>query len=79
LFETNYFRGIAIDGGPIDLFWTIDIWFILLFAIELLARSLPQSPLQKPHLLDAVLWRWYDLLLIIPFSAMRLPCWGYCE
>ena len=77
LFETNYFRSIAIDGGPTDLFWTIDIWFILLFAIELLARSVYLSRHYKNlTLLDAVLWRWYDLLLIIPFSGLRLPLLG---
>jgi len=76
-FETNYFRGIAIDGGPTDLFWTIDIWFILLFAIELLARSFYLSRHYKNlTLLDAILWRWYDLLLLIPFSALRLPLLG---
>ena len=77
LFETNYFRGIAIDGGPIDLFWTIDVWFILLFAIELIARSFYLSRLYKNlTFLDAVLWRWYDLLLIIPFSGLRMPLLG---
>jgi len=77
LFETNYFRGISIDGGPIDRFWIIDIWFILLFAVELLARSFYLSRRYKNlTLLDAVLWRWYDLLLIIPFSALRLPLLG---
>jgi hypothetical protein len=77
LFETNYFRGIGIDGGPIDLFWKIDIWFIALFALELLARGLYLSRRYKNlTMLDAVLWRWYDLLLIIPFSALRLPLLG---
>lgn len=77
LFETNYFRGIAIDGGPIDRFWIIDAGFILLFAIELLARSFYLSRrYENLTLLDAVLWRWYDLLLIIPFSGLRLPRLG---
>jgi hypothetical protein len=61
----------------LNLFWTIDIWFILLFAIELFARSFYLSRRYKNLTwLDAVLWRWYDLLLIIPFSAMRLPLLG---
>jgi len=77
LFETNYFRGIAIDGGPIDRFWIIDGGFILLFAVELLARSIYLSRrYTNLTLLDAVLWRWYDLLLIIPFSGLRLPMLG---
>ncbi len=77
LIKTNYFRGIAIDGGPIDRFWIIDAGFILLFAIELLARSFYLSRRYKNlTLLDAVLWRWYDLLLMIPFSGLRLPMLG---
>ncbi|MGF1566720.1 MAG: hypothetical protein ACFCVD_01360 [Nodosilinea sp.] len=74
LMEANYFRGIAVDGGPIDRFWRIDIWFIGLFLIELLARSFYLSRRYKNLTWrDALLWRWYDLLLIIPFSALRLP------
>lgn len=77
LIETNYFRGIAIDGGPINRFWRLDIWFILLFLVELLARSFYLSRRYKNLTWrDAILWRWYDLLLIIPFSAMRLAWLG---
>ncbi|MBD0267078.1 MAG: hypothetical protein ICV77_02175 [Cyanobacteria bacterium Co-bin8] len=72
--ETNYYRGIAFDGGPTDWFWRIDLCFIALFATELLTRSFYLSRRYKNVTwLDTILWRWYDLLLIIPFSAMRLP------
>lgn len=71
---SNFYRGIAFDGSPIDLFWRIDLWFIGIFAAELLARSLYLSRRYKNvSLLDAALWRWYDLLLVVPFSALRLP------
>ena len=74
LIETNFFRQIAVHGGFVDLFWRIDIWFNLLFAAELLARSIYLDRRYKNFTWrDAVLWRWYDLLLIIPFSALRLP------
>lgn len=77
LMETNYFRQIAFDGGPIDYFWKIDIFFILIFGLELLARSFYISRRYTNFTwLDAVLARWYDLLLVIPFSAMRLPFLG---
>jgi hypothetical protein len=72
-FETNYFRRIGVDGAPIDWFWKIDGWFILIFGLEFVARTLYLSRRYKNLTWwDAVLWRWYDLLLIIPFSALHL-------
>lgn len=74
LIETNFFRRIAVHGGFLDLFWRIDIWFNLLFGLELLARSVYLDRRYKNFTWrDAILWRWYDILLIIPFSALRLP------
>ncbi|WOD38244.1 hypothetical protein [Nodosilinea sp. E11] len=74
LMETNFFRHIAVHGGFKDRFWRIDIWFNLLFGLELLARSIYLDRRYKNFTWrDAMLWRWYDLLLIIPFSALRLP------
>jgi hypothetical protein len=74
LIETNYYRGIGVDGGPVNQFWRIDAWFILLFFIELTTRSFVLSRRYKNLTMrDAVVWRWYDLLLIIPFTITRLP------
>ena len=67
LMRTNYFRGIDENGAPIDLFWKIDLTFVVLFGIELLARTFALSRLDKVTWLDALLWRWYDLLLLLPF------------
>ncbi len=67
LIRTNYFRGIGENGEPIDLFWKIDLVFVALFGIELLARTFALSRLDKVTWLDALLWRWYDLLLLLPF------------
>lgn len=68
LVARNYYRGIGENGEPIDRFWRIDIWFIGLFAIELAARCL-YLVRRHPGLtwLDAILLRWYDLLLLLPF------------
>ncbi|HEY9762853.1 MAG TPA: hypothetical protein V6D07_10015 [Trichocoleus sp.] len=74
LIETNFYRGIAFDGEPIDYFWRIDLWFIALFGLELAARSFYLGRRYKNVTWqDTVLWRCYDLLLLIPFSAMRVP------
>jgi len=67
LIRTNYFRGISENGAPIDLFWKIDLGFLVLFGVELLARTFALSRLDKVTWLDALLWRWYDLLLLLPF------------
>ncbi len=73
LVETNYFRRIGIDGAPIDWFWKIDGWFILIFGLEFIARTFFLSRHYKNLTWsDAVLWRWYDLFLIIPFSALHI-------
>ncbi|MBD2204265.1 hypothetical protein H6G33_26560 [Calothrix sp. FACHB-1219] len=68
LIATNYYRRIGEDGDLLDNFWLIDIPFIGLFAFELLVRSFL---IKRSHpgfnWLDAVLWRWYDLLLLLPF------------
>ncbi|MEO0988254.1 MAG: hypothetical protein AAFY20_22350, partial [Cyanobacteria bacterium J06639_14] len=68
LMATNYYRSIGENGRPTDLFFEIDIWFIGLFGVELLARSFYLSRrYQNLTWFDAFLLRWYDLLLIWPF------------
>jgi hypothetical protein len=68
LIATNYYRQIGENGEPLDRFWLIDLPFTLLFGIELLGRSFF---IKRRHpefsWLEAILWRWYNLLLIIPF------------
>jgi hypothetical protein len=68
LVVTNYYRPIGENGEPIDRFWLIDLPFTLLFGIELLGRSFFIKH-RHPEFswLEAILWRWYNLLLITPF------------
>ncbi|MEB3313526.1 MAG: hypothetical protein VKL98_05215 [Cyanobacteriota bacterium] len=74
LIETNFFRRIAVHGGFMDQFWRIDLVFNLIFALEMLARSVYLHRRYKNFgRRDVLVWRWYDLLLIIPFSGLRLP------
>jgi hypothetical protein len=67
LIASNYYRPIAENNLPIDYFWRIDLIFISIFAIELLLRTLYLSRRNDMTWRDAVLWRWYDLLLLLPF------------
>jgi hypothetical protein len=68
LIATNYYRRIGEDSEFIDDFWLIDLPFVLIFAIELLVRS---YYIKRSHpgfsWFNAILWRWYDLFLVIPF------------
>ncbi|MFN6541249.1 MAG: hypothetical protein RM021_033565 [Nostoc sp. EkiNYC01] len=68
LIATNYYRGIGERGDFINNFWIIDSGFVILFAIELLGRTFVIRR-QHPGLswLEALLWRWYDLFLLLPF------------
>ncbi len=68
LLQTNYFRPIGTNNLPVDYFWRIDIFFVLFFALELLARTFYISRRYKNYTwLDALLLRWYDLFLLLPF------------
>ena len=67
LMETNFFRGINERGRPIDLFWRVDLPFMLIFAADFLIRTLGISRKYRgTNWFDAMLWRWYDVPLFIP-------------
>jgi hypothetical protein len=68
LIQTNYYRGIGITGKFIDNFWLIDLPFIILFGLEYLVRSFYLSrQIAGLTWLEAMLRRWYDILLLLPF------------
>ncbi|PMB42077.1 hypothetical protein CEN41_16045 [Fischerella thermalis CCMEE 5330] len=68
LVATNYYRRIGENGEYIDYFWLIDLPFVCIFAVELLIRSY-YIKRRYPSFswLNAILWRWYDLFLLLPF------------
>jgi hypothetical protein len=68
LIATNYYRTIDENSEFTDNFWLIDLPFVIYFALELLTRTF-YIRRRNPgfSLLEAVLWRWYDLFLLIPF------------
>ncbi|MEN9224636.1 MAG: hypothetical protein Q6M54_04105 [Thermostichus sp. DRC_bins_24] len=68
LFETNYSRPIGESGNPVDFFPILDFPFVMLFGLEFLVRTVVISRRYTGvNWLDAMLWRWYDVLLLIPF------------
>ncbi|WP_392530276.1 hypothetical protein [Nostoc sp. C117] len=68
LIATNYYRRISESGEFVDDFWIIDSVFMILFALELLGRTFLLKR-QRPGLswFESLLWRWYDLFLLLPF------------
>ncbi len=74
LMETNYFRPVGENGEPVDNFSLLDLFFFPLFLIDFLSRTWFIS---RRHTglswFDAMLWRWYDALLLIPvFRWLRV-------
>jgi hypothetical protein len=68
LIETNYFRAIGENGEPTNYFFLLDAPFIALFGFELFWRTLFLSRRRRIKWLDAILWRWYDVLFLLPIG-----------
>ena len=68
IIETNYYRRISETGGYVSNFGFIDFPFGALFLLEFLARTWFISRSRTGvSWLDAMLWRWYDVFLFVPF------------
>jgi hypothetical protein len=65
--QKNYFRNIDDNGNFVDEFWRIDIFFTGFFGLELLISTLLISSRNGINWFDALVRRWYDVLLLIPF------------
>lgn len=67
LINTNYYRDIDRFGNFINRFWLIDLPFVMIFALDFLARTFYISR-RNPDLnwLEAMLRRWYDIFLLLP-------------
>ncbi|MEB3158551.1 MAG: hypothetical protein VKK03_03715 [Synechococcus sp.] len=68
LAATNHWRGINESGLPIDHSWRIDVPFQILFLIDILLRTV-RLKRRYPGIRwrDALLRRWIDLPLLLPF------------
>ncbi len=74
LIETNYFRPVGEHGGFVNNFGLIDFPFFLIFLCDFLIRT---WFIGRRHAglswFDAMLWRWYDIFLLIPlFRWLRV-------
>lgn len=68
LIAKNYYRSIGESGGFADYFGIIDLPFIIIFGLEFLGRTyLISRRHQSLNWLEAMLWRWYDIFLLLPF------------
>jgi hypothetical protein len=68
LIDANYYRYIDENGSYVDYFGFIDFPFGALFALEFLARTWYISKGRTGvSWFDAMLWRWYDLIFLVPF------------
>ncbi|MDG2989341.1 hypothetical protein L3556_00120 [Candidatus Synechococcus calcipolaris G9] len=75
LIQTNYWRAIGEDGQFINRVGVLDIPFSLLFFIEFLGRTYwLQRRNRSSRWLDAIVVRWYDIVLFFPFWWLA-PTW----
>ncbi|MBW4471588.1 MAG: hypothetical protein KME45_14445 [Stenomitos rutilans HA7619-LM2] len=71
LMQTNYYRSIEENGEFTNNFWLLDAPFVILFAIEFIARTWYISrQFKSVSWRGALFWRWYDLFLIFPFGIL---------
>ncbi|MDJ0515536.1 MAG: hypothetical protein QNJ74_04490 [Trichodesmium sp. MO_231.B1] len=68
LIAKNYYRSIGESGGLTDYFEVIDLPFMIIFGLEFLGRTfLISRRYPSVNWLEAMLWRWYDIFLLLPF------------
>ncbi|MGK7895070.1 MAG: hypothetical protein AB4372_15975 [Xenococcus sp. (in: cyanobacteria)] len=68
LMKTNYFRYWGENNRYIDNFGLLDFPFGLIFALEFICRTWYISRTYTGvNWRDAMLWRWYDIFLFLPF------------
>lgn len=68
LIETNYFRYWGENNRYLDNFGLLDFPFGFIFALEFICRTWYISRTYTGvNWRDAMLWRWYDIFLFLPF------------
>jgi hypothetical protein len=83
LVETNYWRSIDENGHPTDHVWRLDLLlFQSVFALDIALRVIRlRRRLPGLSWRDAVLRRWIDLPLLLPFWRWLgcCRCWSGCR
>jgi hypothetical protein len=72
LLRLNYFRDFGLDGRLVDNFWKIDLPFLILFWIEFMTRwflAIRRRTYARWYFFP--IFFWYDLLSLIPVTALR--------
>jgi hypothetical protein len=72
MLELSYFRECTTSGRPYDLFWLLDLPFLLLFWIEFLVRwfvAIRRRSYKRWFFFP--IFFWYDLLGLIPIVYFR--------
>lgn len=74
LIATNYYRPVGENGEHVNNFGLLDLPFFLIFFTDFLARTWYVSRRYTGvSWFDAMLWRWYDIFLLIPvFRILRI-------
>lgn len=68
LFETNFYRHIDENGIYVDNFWRLDLWLVILLAIDYLTGTWWLARKQEDLGWGNMLLRhWYDLIFFLPF------------
>ena len=71
LIAKNYYRSIGESGALVDYFGIIDLPFIIIFGLEFLGRTfLISRRYPSVNWSEAMLWRWYDIFLLLPFMQI---------
>ncbi len=73
LMENNYYRAVGPTGKLQDLFWLIDLPFLLFFWLEFGARwVIALRERRYPNWYFFPIYNWYDLIGLVPYSQFRV-------
>ncbi len=67
LINTNFYRPLGENGEYIDNYGLVDFPFFLILFVDFLIRCVGISyRYNGVNFFDAILWRWYDLIFLLP-------------
>ena len=73
MMENNYYRAVGANGRLQDLFWLIDLPFLLFFWLEFGVRwIIALRERRYPHWYFFPVYNWYDLIGLVPYTQFRI-------